>query len=302
MSVSISDKKNRLRRSMIFMSAQRPASFGNIYAAGPDSIMLDLEDTVAQNQKDAARFCLYHSLKMFDWGGVERIVRINGLDTPYWREDVRAAVAGGADGVRIPKCERPEDVRQVELAVEAAEKEFSRPAETLLMAALESPRGVLNAIGICEASPRLFGVAISGVDFRAGMHARHTPDGVEMAAARGLILLAARAAGVQCFDAVFMDYGDAEGFRKEVILARDMGFDGKSLVDSRQIAVVHEVFTPNAGEIRDAETLLRSIRDNAEKGIGVYVVNGKMLDIAFVAGARRTLDLARASGVYDGDL
>jgi len=187
----------RLRRTMMFMNAQKPGLIRDAYIYGCDSIMLDLEDAVAENQKDAARFSLYHALKSVDYGSTEVIVRINGLDTPHWREDVRVCVAGGADGIRIAKCECARDVNTVEEAVERAEEEFgAEKGRTLLMAALESPRGILNAYEICCASDRLFGVAISGGDFRKCMQTQFQPDGVDMLAARGHMLMAARAAGV----------------------------------------------------------------------------------------------------------
>jgi citrate lyase subunit beta/citryl-CoA lyase len=288
---------------MLFLNAQRPSLMKDAYVYGPDSVLLDLEDAVAENQKDAARFSLYNSLRSVDYGNVERIVRINGLDTPHWAEDIRAAVAGGADGVRIPKCESANDVKQVETAVESAEREFSGgTGSTLIMAALESPKGVLNALEICKASERLFGVAISGGDYRSAMRTKYYPSGVEMAAARGNVLIAARASGVQCFDTVFTNLDDMDGFRAEVVMNHEMGFDGKSVINPRQIAVVHEVFTPSESEIREAERVMTAFHQNAADGVGVFLVDGKMVDVAFLAGAERTLVLARAGGVYKGEL
>jgi len=295
--------KNRLRRTMMFVSAQRPALIKDAYIYRPDSVILDLEDAVAENQKDAARFSLYHALKTVDYGDVERVVRINGLDTPHWREDIRACVAGGADAIRIAKCESAKDVREVEAATAAAEAEFSREAgATLIMAAIESPRGLLNATEICAASSRLFGVAISGGDFRKCMQTKYYPSGVEMLVARGQLLIAARAAGIQCFDTVFTDLDDMEGFTAEVILIKEMGFDGKSIVSPRQIGIVHDIFAPTEYEIIEAEKIVRTVRENAGKGIGVFTLDGKMLDIAFVPGAERVLAVAKACGLYRGDL
>lgn len=293
----------RLRRTMLFMNAQRPGLIKDAYVYGADSIMLDLEDAVAENQKDSARFSLYHALKEVDYGDTEVIVRINGLDTPHWREDVRVCVAGGADGLRIAKTESAQDVRAVEEATLAAEREFGvEEGRTLLMAAIESPRGVLNAYEICTASPRLFGVAISGGDYRKCMQVKVVPGGIEMLAARGHLLIAARAAGVQCFDTVFTNLDDDEGFRAEVQQNKDMGFDGKSLINPRQIPIVHEMLAPTQREIADAEKIVRAFRENADKGVGVFTINGKMVDVAFVPGAERVIRLARASGVYEGDL
>ena len=293
----------RLRRTMLFMNAQRPGLIKDAYVYGADSIMLDLEDAVAENQKDSARFSLYHALKEVDYGDTEVIVRINGLDTPHWREDVRVCVAGGADGLRIAKTESAQDVRAVEEATLAAEREFGvEEGRTLLMAAIESPRGVLNAYEICTASPRLFGVAISGGDYRKCMQVKVVPGGIEMLAARGHLLIAARAAGVQCFDTVFTNLDDDEGFRAEVQQNKDMGFDGKSLINPRQIPIVHEMLAPPQREIADAEKIVRAFRENADKGVGVFTINGKMVDVAFVPGAERVIRLAKASGVYEGDL
>lgn len=296
-------EKFRLRRTMMFMNAQKPGLLKDAYIYGSDSIILDLEDAVAENQKDAARFSLYHAMQTIDYGNTEVIVRINGLDTPHWREDIRCVVASGADGIRIAKCESADDVHQVEAATLAAEREFGlEEGRTLLMAALESPQGILNAYEIVTASDRLFGCAISGGDFRKSMHVRIEKGGIEMLTARGMMLLAARAAGVQCFDTMFPNIDDMEAFREEVVQNRQMGFDGKSIVSPRQIRLVHEIFAPTAKEIAYAEKLVRSFNEQAGSGIGVYTVDGKMVDIPFFEDARRTLELAKACGVYDGDL
>lgn len=213
----------RLRRTMMFMNAQKPGLIKDAYIYGVDSIMLDLEDAVAENQKDAARFSLYHALKTIDYGDTEVIVRINGLDTPHWQEDIRVSVAGGADGVRIPTCESAEDVKKVEEHVLAAEKEFGvEEGRTLIMAALESPKGVLNAYEIASASDRLFGIALSAGDFHRSMHTHYVPGGIELNTARNLIVMSARAAGVQCFDTVFTNLDDEEGFENEVRMIHDM--------------------------------------------------------------------------------
>ena len=295
--------KKRLRRSMMFLNCQKPGLIKDPYIYGPDSIMLDLEDAVAENQKDAARYSLFHALKEIDYRGVERVVRINGLDTPHWKEDIRVCVAGGADTIRIAKTERAEDVRAVEEHVLAAEREFGRPeGSTLLMAALESCRGVLNALEICEDSDRLIGIALSGGDYTKDLQTVITGTGVELMGARQHMIMAARAAGVQCFDTVFTNLDDMEGFARETEMIKRMGFDGKSLVNPRQIAVVHQIFTPTQKEIIFAEKVVREIDEKKAKGIGVFTVDGKMIDIAFYDGARRTLALAKASGVYEGDL
>ncbi|MBV2203023.1 HpcH/HpaI aldolase/citrate lyase family protein [Klebsiella variicola] len=295
--------KNRLRRTMMFMNAQKPGLLKDAWIYGADSIILDLEDAVAENQKDAARFSLYHALKNIDYGDTEVIVRINGLDTPHWQEDIRCVVAAGADGIRIAKCESAQDVHLVEEHVLAAEKEFAQEeGRTLLMAALESPKGILNALEIVTASERIFGCAISGGDFRKNMHVRIEEGGIEMLVARGNMLIAARAAGVQCFDTMYPHIDDIEGFEAEVRQNRKMGFDGKSIVNPRQIKYVHDTFAPTVKEIAYAEKLIYSFDEQTEAGVGVYTVDGKMVDIPFFEDARRIISLAKACGVYHGNL
>ena len=295
--------KKRLRRTMMFLNVQKPGLIKDPYIYKPDSIMLDLEDAVAEKEKDAARFSLYHALQEIDYHGVERVVRINGLDSPYWKEDICCAVAGGCDAIRIPKTESAQDVKAVETEVENAEKEFGIPeGRTLIMAALESARGIMKALDICEASERLFGIALSGGDYTKDLQTHITGTGVELMGARQNMVIAARAAGVQCFDTVYTDLDDMDGFKKDVETIHLMGFDGKSIINPRQIEVVHEIFTPSQKDIIFAEKVVKEIDDKKAKGIGVFTVDGKMIDIAFYDGAKRTIELAKASGVYKGDL
>ncbi len=295
--------KKRLRRSMLFLNCQKPALIRDPYIYHPDSVMLDLEDAVAENQKDAARFSLYYTLKQVDYRGVERVVRINGLDTPYWKEDIRVCVAGGADVIRIPKCNSAQDVQDVEELTAKAEKEFERKeGSTLLMAALESCLGVMNCYDICRSSERLIGVALSGGDFTKDLQTKISFTGVELAGARQQMIIAARAAGVQCFDTVYTNLDDMEGFEKETEMIHAMGFDGKSLINPRQIPIVHKVFTPTQKEILFSEKVVREIDTKKAQGIGVFTVDGKMIDIAFYDGAKRTLMLAKAAGIYKGEL
>ena len=290
--------KKRLRRTMMFLNAQKPGLIKDPYIYKPDSIMLDLEDAVAEKEKDSARFSLFHALKEINYRGIECIVRINGLDSDLWEEDIRCAVAGGADGIRIPKTETAEDVKKVEKAVEEAEKEFGvEPGKVLIMAALESAKGVLNALDICKVSDRLFGIALSGGDYTKDLQTHITGTGVELMGARQHMIIAARAAGVQCFDTVYTDLDDMEGFIKDVEMIHLMGFDGKSIINPRQIAPVHKIYTPSQKEIIFAQKVVKEIDEKKALGIGVFTVDGKMIDIAFYDGAKRTIELAKASGV-----
>lgn len=289
--------KDRIRRTMMFLNTQKAGLVRDPYVHGPDCVILDLEDAVSANEKDSARIQLYHTLKTLDYRGVERWVRINDVESDLFQEDVRAAVAGGAEGIRIPMTETADQVKKVDAAITKAEEEFGRPkGETMIMAALESPLGILNAYAICTATPRMMGVALSAGDFRRTMHATTTATGEELFLARGQLLLAARAAGVMAFDTVFTDLNDSEGLRRETELIKNMGFDGKSVINPRQIEIIHDVFTPSQKEIDHARHIVLAVEENKKKGIGVMVVDGKMVDIAMVEGAERTLRLAQAAG------
>ena len=288
---------------MMFLNAQKPSLITDPCIYKADSLMLDLEDAVAATAKDTARFSLYHALRTIDYRGSERVVRINGLDTDLWEEDIRCCVAGGCDVIRIPKTETADMVRAVEEKVVAAETEFNRePGSTLIMAALESARGVMNAYEVCTSSERMIGIALSGGDYTKDLQTRITGTGVELMGARQNMIIAARAAGVQCFDTVWTNLDDMDGFKKDVETIHMMGFDGKSCINPRQIDVVHKIFTPTEKEIIFAEKVIREIDEKKAQGIGVFTVDGKMIDIAFYDGAKRNIMLAKAAGIYKGDL
>ena len=160
----------------------------------------------------------------------------------------------------------------------------------------------MNAYEVCTSSDRMIGVALSGGDYTKDLQTRITGTGVELMGARQQMIIAARAAGVQCFDTVYTNLNDMEGFRRDVETIHTMGFDGKSIINPRQIPVVHEIYTPKEKDIIFAEKVVREIDTKKAQGIGVFTVDGKMIDIAFYDGAKRTLALAKASGVYKGDM
>ena len=184
----------------------------------------------------------------------------------------------------------------------AVGRQIAGEGEVLIIAALESARGVMNALEICESDERLFGIALSGGDYTKDLQTHITGTGIELMGARQQMIIAARAAGVQCFDTVYTDLKDMDGFRKDVENIHLMGFDGKSIINPRQIPIVHEIFTPTQKDIIFAEKVVKEIDSKKALGIGVFTVDGKMIDIAFYDGAKRTIDLAKASGVYKGDL
>ena len=290
----------RLRRTMLYVPGNNAGMIRDAAIYRSDSIMIDLEDSVAYREKDAARMLVFHSLRTLDFEGVETVVRINGLDTPYGVEDVRAIVKARPYAIRLPKTERAQDVLDVEALILEEERRNDIPEGTIrMMAGIESPLGVLNAYEIAKSTERLIGIAIGAEDFVTSMKTKRGPDGVELLFARSMLVIAARAAGISAFDTVFSDLNDEEGFRREVELIKQLGFDGKSVISPRQIPIVHEIFSPTPKEIAHAEQVLAAIEEAKTKGSGVISLNGKMIDKPIVDRAIHTLGLADASGLRE---
>lgn len=281
----------------MFIPGNNPSMMQDAYIYQPDSIMLDLEDSVTMAEKDAARILVHNALKTIDYGTIERVVRINPLNTPYGKKDIEAVVKGGADVIRMPKTETADEVREVEAEILKVEREIGCEGRTLIMAAIESALGIVNAYAIATASKRMMGIALGAEDYSANLKTQRTKEGTELQLARETIVVAARAAGIDALDTVFSNLNDMEAFRNEVELIKRMGFDGKSIINPRQIEIVNEVFAPKEKDIEKARTILAAIKEAAEKGSGVIAVNGKMVDRPVVIRAQRTIDLAIASGI-----
>ena len=282
--------KERLRRTMMFVPGNNPAMVKDAGIYGADSIMFDLEDAVSMAEKDAARDLVYEALQTQDYGDAELVVRVNGQDTPYYANDVRAMVKAGIDVVRLPKAEDAEMVKKLDADITAAEKEFGREeGSTMLMAAIESAKGVINAYQIASASERMMGIALSAEDYTTDMKTHRYPDGAELEFARNMVLHAARAAGVAAFDTVFTNMNDTEGFYRETEYIHQLGFDGKSLVNPRQIPMVNKVYEPTKKEIENAKNVENAIKEAKLKGSGVISMNGQMVDHPAVSYTHLTL-------------
>ena len=252
----------RLRRTMMFVPGNNPGMMQDAFIYGPDSIMLDLEDSVTIAEKDAARLLVYNALKTIDYGDTEMVVRINPLNTPYGRKDIEAVVKAGVDVIRMPKTETAEEVVEVEREIERVEQSLGCVGRTQIMAAIESALGVVNAYDIATASKRMMGIALGAEDYCANLKTQRTPDGSELLLARQTIVVAARAAGIDALDTVYSNLNDMETFRKEVELIKTLGFDGKSIINPRQIEVVNEVFAPKEKDILKAQTIIAAIKES----------------------------------------
>ena len=284
---------------MMFVPANNPGMMADAHIYGPDSIMLDLEDSVTLAEKDAARLLVYHALQSVDYGNTEMVVRINPLNTPFGRKDIEAVVRAGVQVIRMPKTETADEVREVEAEILRVEQRLGCVGRTQIMAAIESALGVVNAYDIATASSRMMGIALGAEDYCANLKTQRTPSGNELQLARQTIVVAARAAGIDALDTVYSNLNDMDTFRAEVEYIKSLGFDGKSIINPRQIEVVNEVFAPKEKDIAKARTILAAIKEAEERGSGVVSVNGKMVDKPVVIRAQRTIDLAIASGIID---
>ncbi|HEP6601831.1 TPA: citrate (pro-3S)-lyase subunit beta [Streptococcus pyogenes] len=287
----------RLRRTMMFVPGANAAMLRDAPLFGADSVMFDLEDSVSLKEKDTSRALVHFALKTFDYSSVETVVRVNGLDS-CGALDIEAVVLACVNVIRLPKTETAQDIVDVEAVIERVERENGiEVGRTRMMAAIESAEGVLNAREIAKASKRLIGIALGAEDYVTNMKTRRYPDGQELFFARSMILHAARAAGIAAIDTVYSDVNNTEGFQNEVRMIKQLGFDGKSVINPRQIPLVNEIYTPTEKEIDHAKQVIWAIREAESKGSGVISLNGKMVDKPIVERAERVIALATAAGV-----
>ena len=291
-------KTKQLRRTMLYVPGNNPGMIKDAGIYKADAIMFDLEDSVSVNEKDSARFLVYEALTKLDYPDKELVVRINSPAEKLGRDDLNAIVRTRKAVIRLPKTETAQDVLDCEAIIAGIEKEIGAEiGSTRMMAAIESAAGVLNARKIATASKRLTGIAIGAEDYVTDLKTTRSPEGIELLFGRSMVLLAARAAGIDAIDTVFSDVNDEEGLRRETTLIKQLGFDGKSVINPRQIKVIHEIFTPTERDIEKAKEVMRAIEEAEAKGSGVISLNGKMIDKPIVERAQNVISLARAAGV-----
>lgn len=292
----------KLRRTMLFVPGNNPGMMANAHIYGSDALMFDLEDSVATSQKDAARMLVYNAIKTINYGKCEVVVRVNPLDTEFGAQDIRAMVKAGAQVIRLPKTETAQEICDVEAEIEKAERDFGiEVGKTKMMAAIEGALGVVNAYEIAKASDRLIAIALGAEDYCANIKAQRTKEGTELFLARATIVVAARAAGIDCIDTVYSDVNNEEQLIYETTAIKKLGFDGKSIINPRQIRPIHKIFTPTQVEIEKALRIKNALEEGIKNGTGVVSLNGKMVDRPVLLRALRTLELAKASKVYFED-
>ncbi len=287
----------KLRRSMLFVPGDNAGGVSTAFVYKPDSVMFDLEDAVSPREKDSARLLVFQALRHPSWANIETVVRINELNTDYGLKDLEVAIRGGADVVRLPKTETADDIRKLDSEVARIEKECGRPTgETKLMAAIESASGVVNAVAIAVASPRMIAIAIAGFDYLVDMETERSGGAEsELFYARAAVLNAARAAHIDAFDVAFGDVDDDEGFLREVMIAKNLGFNGKSLIHPRQVSLLHKAYVPSAKELDYAKRVVAAAEKAKRDGLGVISLDGKMVDPPVVLHAEMIIKRADAA-------
>ena len=287
----------KLRRSMLFVPGDNAGMLSTTFVFRPDTIMFDLEDAVAPQEKDSARLLVYHALRHPSYRDIETAVRINELDTEYGLKDLEMAVRAGADIIRLPKVERAEDIELLDKHITRIEKACGRPAgETRVIAAIESACGVVNAVSIAQASPRMMALALAGFDYLVNMQSERSGGSEpELFFARASVLHAARATGIDAFDVAYGDVNDMEGFLREVMIAKNLGFNGKSLIHPRQIKPLHQAYAPTPKELTQARRVIQAAEKAKQEGLGVISLDGKMVDPPIIAHAEMVIQRAEAA-------
>lgn len=291
-----------MRRSMLFLPGNTPNIIINGDALGADCIILDLEDAVAPDQKDAARILVRNAIKDMGFHGCEITVRINSIDTPYWKDDLEAVIPLKPDLIMPTKVSCARDVQTVDEYISSIEEKHGIPIGTVkLIPLIETALGVENAFNIAMASKRVAALFLGGEDLTADLQCKRTKAGNEINYARCRLVCAARAAGIEVYDTPFTDVNDDEGIAVDAKYAKSLGFTGKSSISPRHVRVINEVFSPSMADIEYAKEVFEAINLAKQQGRGAISLHGKMIDAPIVARARQTLEAAKQLGIGGAD-
>ena len=285
----------RPRRSVLYMPGSNARAQEKAKSLPADGLILDLEDAVAPDAKATAREQVCASVRGGGYGRKEMIIRVNGLDTPWFHDDLAAACAAAPDAILVPKIE---SVRQV-TTVEDLMRRHGAPGSTAIWCMMETPLGILHAEEIAGSSPRLACLVMGTSDLTKDLHALHTPMRLPMLPSLGICLLAARAFGLAIVDGVYLDLQNVEGFRAACQQGLELGFDGKTLIHPSQVEPCNEVFAPSAADVEQARKIIAAFAQAQQAGKGVVVVDGKLIENLHVDNAKRLVALADAIAVMN---
>lgn len=289
-----------MRRSVLFLPGNSPGMLTNGAIFGADSLILDLEDAVSVSQKDCARYLVREALRALDFGACSRMIRINGMNTPFWEKDLEAVIPQQPDAIMVTKVNDAEQIRKAEEKIEQIEARLGIGKSSLRIAPLlETAAGIEHACKIAASSHRVASLYLGAEDLTADLRCRRTRQGNEIYYAREKLVYAARAAGKEVYDTPFTDINDSEGLEEDVRLARSLGFTGKLAVSPRQIACINRVFSPTLEEISYAGDVCRAAKLAQEQGKGAVSLDGKMIDAPIVLRAYQILQEAGKGGGHE---
>ena len=292
-----------MRRSMLFLPGNTPNIIVNGEILGADAVILDLEDAVAPTEKDSARILVRNAIGRMGFGKCEVIVRINSIDTPFWRKDLDEIIPVHPSLIMPPKTGCAEDVRAVDAYITELEAKLGMEKNSVrLIPLIETALGVENAFEIARASDRVAAIFLGGEDLTADLHCKRTKEGNEINYARCRMVCAARAAGVEVYDTPFTDVNDDEGIRVDTEKAKSLGFTGKASISPRHVPVINEVFSPSQRGIDYAYEVMEAIRIAKEQGRGAIALRGKMIDAPIVNRAKQTIEAAEELGLGRSDI
>ncbi|ADD68357.1 Citrate (pro-3S)-lyase [Denitrovibrio acetiphilus DSM 12809] len=293
----------KLRRSFLYVPGNMPSMIQNVPIFTCDGVFIDLEDAVPLSEKDAARELVTKFIETYKDRNKEVFVRINALDTEWGYDDLVKVLPAKPDGIRLPKADTPEIVERLDTLLTEFEEELKLEIGTFkIIPSIESAQGVINCIKTARCSDRVIALAFGAEDYTASMEIERTKSGEELFHARTRVIWAAKAAGIQALDTIFADVSDMESFAKEVRLIKTLGFSGKSLINPRQIELIHEIFAPTAEEIDYAKQVVEAIIKARAMGTGVISLNGKMVDAPVVKRATRVIKSAISQGLIEYEL
>jgi len=287
--------RDRMRRSRLYVPGSEPKYFINAGLHGADAIILDLEDSVHLNEKDAARLLVRNALRAVDFLACERMVRINQL--PLGLEDLEEIVPESPDLILIPKVESASQVIEASQKIAEIKANYGITRAIWLMPILESALGIEKAYEIATAAREIAALTIGLEDYTADLGVAKTAGGAESLFARQRMVNAAHGAGVQAIDSVFGDVGDVEALRVWALNSRAMGFEGMGCVHPVQIAVIHQAFAPTQAEIEKAQKIVAAYHEAERKGLGVVSLGSKMIDAPVVQRALKLMARALAMGL-----
>lgn len=287
-----------MRRSLLFLPGNNPNMLINANCLGADAVIFDLEDAVSPSEKDAARILVRNTLKYMDFETCETIVRINSVDTDFWKKDIDVILPCKPFFILLPKVNTKKDILEVSEYIKKAEENAGfREGTVGLIALIETALGVENSYKIATATKRVKGLLLGAEDLTSDLECKRTKEGREIEYSRTRLVVAARAAGIDVYDTPFTDVNDDEGAKVDTCLAKSLGFTGKACISPRHVEIINDIFTPTKEEIEYAFEVLDAIKLAKEQGKGAISLRGKMIDAPIVARAEKVILFANELGI-----